>query len=391
LKQTPKYSRPILWLLAGLLVAMTMWFTHQLAETIGQEERRRVEIYAAAIQNITKASIDEQRDYSFEIAIVQNNATIPMIWTDSLFSFIDARNFTDTSKAFLKQKSLELRQENRFITISSPFGPAQFVYYDQSQILTWLQYVPFGQLALVMAFVLFGYLSFSAARKAEQNQIWIGLAKETAHQLGTPISGILGWLEVLKIYEETNPEIGGVVDEIKLDVNRLELVADRFSKIGATPHLEPTNVWENVERGIIYFRQRAPRKVFFECPDIEEMPEQMVAISSSLFDWVIENLLKNALDALETGQGRIVADCFNDPDWVYIDITDTGKGIPANKHLTIFEPGFTTKKRGWGLGLSLARRIVEDYHKGKIFVKQSEIGKGTTFRIQLPRINPEVS
>ncbi|MEY4928050.1 MAG: hypothetical protein RI894_2486, partial [Bacteroidota bacterium] len=349
----------------------------------------RVEIYAAAIQNITKTSVDEQRDYSFEIGIVQNNATIPMIWTDSLFSFIDARNFgeqLDTSKAFLVAKANELKKESRCIVISSPFGPSQYVYYDQSQILKWLQYVPFGQLALVIAFVLFGYLSFSAARKAEQNQIWIGLAKETAHQLGTPISGILGWLEVLKMYEETTPEIGGVVDEIKLDVNRLELVADRFSKIGATPHLEPTNVWENVERGIIYFRQRAPRKVFFECADADEMEPLMVAISSSLFDWVIENLLKNALDALETGQGRIFADCFCDPDWVYIDITDTGKGIPVNKHLTIFNPGFTTKKRGWGLGLSLARRIVEDYHKGKIFVKQSEVNKGTTFRIQLPKL-----
>ncbi len=386
-----------MWLLAVLLVAMTMWFTNQLAETIGQEELRRVEIYASAIENVTKTSPEEQRDYSFELGIVKNNATIPMIWTDSLFSFVDARNFgtsfsgenLDTCKSFLMQKAKDLRKNNRCIVIHSPFGPSQFVYYDQSQILRWLQYVPFGQLALVMAFVLFGYLSFSAARKAEQNQIWIGLAKETAHQLGTPISGILGWLEVLKMYEETTPEIGGVVDEIKLDVNRLELVADRFSKIGATPHLEPTNIWENVERGIIYFRQRAPRKVYFECPDIEETEPLMVAISTSLFDWVIENLLKNALDALETGQGRVFADCFSDPDWVYIDITDTGKGIPVNKHLTIFEPGFTTKKRGWGLGLSLARRIVEDYHQGKIFVKQSEPGKGTTFRIQLPKLKTE--
>ena len=233
--------------------------------------------------------------------------------------------------------------------------------------------------------MLFGYLSFSAARKAEQNQIWIGLAKETAHQLGTPISGILGWLELLQLYSADTPELAGVADEIRNDVGRLELVADRFSKIGAKPQLEERNVVEHIERNFEYFKTRAPRKVTFAFPVAEEHTPHIAYISPMLIDWVFENLLKNALDAMETGQGSIEATCFEDENWVFVDIKDTGKGIPLNKHQSIFEPGFTTKKRGWGLGLSLARRIVQDYHSGRIFVKKSELGVGTTFRIQFPK------
>jgi signal transduction histidine kinase len=374
--------------IAALIVLITMWFTHQLADTIGKEERRRVEIYAAAIESITKGLSDTERDYSFEQTIIKNNTTIPMVWTDSLHTFFDAVNFgddKDTCRAFMLPRIAELRAQDRFIPIITELNPIQYVYYDESQILKWLKWVPYGQLALVIAFVLFGYLSFSAARKAEQNQIWIGLAKETAHQLGTPISGILGWLELLQLYSADTPELAGVADEIRNDVSRLELVADRFSKIGAKPQLEERNVVEHIERNFEYFKSRAPRKVSFTYPTAENHEEHIAYISPMLIDWVFENLLKNALDAMETGQGSIEAICFEDENWVFVDVKDTGKGIPLNKHQSIFEPGFTTKKRGWGLGLSLARRIVQDYHGGRIFVKKSEVGAGTTFRVQFPK------
>ena len=388
--QKPSRWRYVLWLTAAAIVAVTMWFTFTFTETIKNEERRRVEIYAEAIKSIAKSFSEgpDNRDVTFETDIISKNNTIPMILTDSLELTFEANNFgacLDTNQMFLRNTVAELKKSKNCIKITSPYNPPQFVYYDQSTILKWLQLVPYGQLLLVFAFMLFGYLSFSAARRAEQNQIWIGLAKETAHQLGTPISGILGWLELLEISAPDNEEIGGIATEIRTDVGRLELVADRFGKIGAVPQLEPLNITDNLDRNFGYFKLRAARRIILTNPDPETEPPLMAKISPQLFDWVIENLLKNALDALDEGKGRIDATCFEDAEWVYIDIADTGKGIPQNKHNSIFQPGFTTKKRGWGLGLSLARRIVADYHKGKIFVKSSEVGKGTTFRIQLPK------
>jgi signal transduction histidine kinase len=246
-----------------------------------------------------------------------------------------------------------------------------------------LRYFPFVQFVLIAAFVAFGYMGFSSARRAEQNRVWVGMAKETAHQLGTPISAIVAWIEHLKLIREPDEEVQEVVGELRNDVSRLELIADRFSKIGSAPKLEPINIYEELDQCRAYMQRRASRKTAFNFPPADS-PEKLVYINSHLFDWVVENLLRNALDAME-GKGSITADIYDDQDYVYADFTDTGKGIPDSKFKTVFRPGYTTKKRGWGLGLSLAKRIIEEYHNGKIFVKRSEEGEGTTFTIQLPK------
>jgi signal transduction histidine kinase len=239
------------------------------------------------------------------------------------------------------------------------------------------------QLGLIAAFIFFGYIGFSSARREEQNRVWVGMAKETAHQLGTPISGLVAWIDLLKAKEFTDAEVTDIIKELEKDINRLELVADRFSKIGSAPQLLPVNIFEQLDASKTYMQRRAPRKVSFEFPPISEYNPIYVGLNAHLFDWVIENLLRNALDAMD-GKGIISASISSDAHQVYIDISDTGKGIPPANHKTVFQPGFTTKKRGWGLGLSLAKRIIEDYHEGKIFVKYGEENKGTTFSIVLP-------
>ena len=380
--------RTILSVVGVVVVVLTMWFTYELANIVGREERRRVEIYAAAIENLTKGRTDLDRDFTFEQNIIKNNNTIPMVWTDSLVTFFDAVNFgsdNDTCRSFMLQRIEKLKNEGRFISIVTELNPIQYVYYDESSILKALYWLPYTQLALFAAFILFVYLSVSAARKAEQNQIWVGLAKETAHQLGTPITGILGWLELLEPYTAEMEGLEMVTDEIRTDVGRLELVADRFSKIGAKPQLEERNVIECIESNFEYFKSRAAKGIVFSYPTTENHAPHIAYISPMLIDWVFENLLKNALDAIETGKGSISVECFEDVNWVFVDIKDTGKGIALSKHQAIFEPGYTTKKRGWGLGLSLVRRIVQDYHNGRIFIKKSAVGAGTTFRIQFPK------
>jgi signal transduction histidine kinase len=259
-------------------------------------------------------------------------------------------------------------------------GVKRFIYYDDSQTLKQLRIFPFVQLAIFSVFLVISYFAFSNARRAEQNLVWVGMAKETAHQLGTPISSLEGWIEYLRELEgmKGNEKI---LTELESDVNRLSLVAERFSKIGSVPKLIAQNAKSTLERNIDYMRRRASEKVKFNlfCSD-----ELQLMINNQLFDWVIENLLKNALDAMD-GEGEIDVEVTSDSKNVIIDVTDSGKGIPKNKFETIFEPGYSTKRRGWGLGLSLTKRIVEEYHQGKIFVKSSEINKGTTFRIMVPK------
>ena len=231
-------------------------------------------------------------------------------------------------------------------------------------------------------FIALGYYLFNAARRGEQNRVWAGMAKETAHQLGTPISAIIAWIEFLKESNEERPDQLEVIGELRSDVERLELIADRFSKIGATPELEKANVYQLLGDIETYMKRRSPRKVTFDFPDPNQVQDVMV--NQHLFSWVLENLIRNSLDALD-GQGSISARIHEDVRSIIIDITDTGKGIPSSKHKEVFKPGFSTKKRGWGLGLSLAKRIIQEYHKGKIFVKSSKPNEGTTFTIQLPR------
>jgi signal transduction histidine kinase len=275
----------------------------------------------------------------------------------------------------------------------------QKIYYTDSHNLKLLKYYPIFQFILIALFIVFGYLGFNSTRRNEQNRVWVGMAKETAHQLGTPIAAIMGWIEHLKMNHEEDEMTQEIVKELENDVQRLSLVADRFSKIGSEPELEVTNMYEAIERCRVYMEKRAPRKVVFDFPkfDARQTSEPLyqadnttpyagVKLNNHLFDWVVENLIRNALDAMEEGKGTITAHIYEDGNRVAVDISDTGKGIPSSSFKSVFQPGFTTKKRGWGLGLSLGKRIIENYHGGKIFVKDSVVGKGTTFSIRLPKV-----
>ena len=320
---------------------------------------------------------------NFISEVVLNNASTPVILTDEKLNVLAFGNI-DSSKISAPDDAM--RMIKKMQAVNDPVmadlgeGVKRFIYYDDSTTLKQLRIFPFVQLGIFAAFLIIAYFAFSNARKAEQNLVWVGMAKETAHQLGTPISSLEGWVEVLKEMDgvKENPQI---LEELESDISRLSLVAERFSKIGSVPQLLAENVKACVERNVDYMRRRASKKVFMTvaCPDDLEF-----RINKQLFDWVFENLLKNALDAMD-GEGKIDVEVTSDSKHVIIDVTDSGKGIPKNKFETIFEPGYSTKRRGWGLGLSLTKRIVEEYHKGKISVKRSEIDKGTTFRVLIPR------
>jgi signal transduction histidine kinase len=265
--------------------------------------------------------------------------------------------------------------------IEGSSGYSNKFYYQNSRLYSMITFFPLVQILLLSSFILLGYFGFNASRRGEQNRVWAGMAKETAHQLGTPISAILAWIEILKDRLSNEPEDLEIISELTKDVERLELVADRFSKIGSEPKLEPTNIFEEMNKVVDYMQRRAPRKVSFDKPDKDNA--YVVNMNKHLFDWVIENLMRNSLDSMN-GEGKISTIIYKEDGYVNIDISDTGIGIPSNKFKTVFQPGFSTKKRGWGLGLSLAKRIIENYHKGKIFVKKSKMNEGTTFTIRLP-------
>ena len=320
---------------------------------------------------------------NFISEVVLNTASAPVILTDEKMNVLAFGNI-DSSKIIGQEDALrmikKMQATNDPVVADLGEGVRRFIYYDDSETLKQLRIFPFVQLGIFAAFLIISYFAFSNARKAEQNLVWVGMAKETAHQLGTPISSLEGWVEVLKdmdgIKENTQ-----ILEELQSDIGRLSLVAERFSKIGSVPQLLAENVKACVERNVNYMRRRASKKVTMtiQCPD-----DLQFKINKQLFDWVFENLLKNALDAMD-GEGKIDVEVGSDNKYVIIDVTDSGKGIPKNKFDTIFEPGYSTKRRGWGLGLSLTRRIVEEYHNGKISVKRSEIDKGTTFRVLIPR------
>lgn len=265
------------------------------------------------------------------------------------------------------------------IIIQSWDGGKHYVFYGESLVLRMLKYFPIGQLLLFVMLLLLGYNVYRVSNDSRQNRVWVGLAKETAHQLGTPISSLLGWIEYLRS-QGIDPD---VISEMNKDVTHLQKITDRFSKIGSQTELTPANINEIVGESVMYFRRRIPRNVSLDYNGLAMAPVQ-ANVNSALFEWVIENLLKNSLDALQ-GKGRIEVEISASQNWINIDVRDTGKGMPKSNFKKVFEPGFSTKTRGWGLGLSLSRRIVEDYHSGKIFVLESEIGKGTTFRVQLKR------
>lgn len=327
-------------------------------------------------------SVMEDLINSFISETVINSASVPVILTDSTQTRVIRSERIDASvlndSLLLAERLQRMAAGNAPIAINLPDLGMNYIFYEDSVLLRQLRFFPLVQLVLIAVFLLTAYLIFSTFRKAEQNQVWVGMAKETAHQLGTPLSSLMAWVEILKSYGVDDETLS----EINKDILRLNTITDRFSKIGSKPELSEQDLTELVQQSFDYLQTRTSRKVNFTLTH-DTLPSS-VMVSVPLFSWVIENLVKNAIDAME-GEGELTAHIGVEGNFLFIDLSDTGKGIPKGKQRTVFEPGFTTKKRGWGLGLSLTKRIVESYHGGKIFVKRSEPNKGTTFRILLRR------
>jgi len=364
-------------LIAIIIVFGSILYTNNLVKKLANEEVKKVELWAEGIRSL---QLNPEQDVSLINRILEQNETIPVILIDDDGNVVDYRNIKISKKneeKVLKDKLQEMKDENHSIEIELVNGK-NYIYFDDSSLLKRLAWYPFVQLGAIITFILIAYLAFSYSKSAEQNQVWVGMSKETAHQLGTPISSLMAWMELIKS-GEIDPKLS---EEMVKDVSRLEIIAERFSKIGSKPVLKFMNIFELLESSIEYLKKRTSDKVDFVLEDVN-VKNKEVPLNKELFSWVIENLSKNAVDAME-GKGQLKFLVSTKTSQLIIDISDTGKGIARNQHKMIFKPGFTSKKRGWGLGLSLSKRIVENYHRGKIFVVHSEIGNGTVFRIILP-------
>lgn len=392
-----------LFISVAIIIAIaSVWVTNSLVNQLKEEERKKIEIWAETIKVFTSQAVlsDAESDDKLNNAfieydvllnkIIQGNTTIPVILLDDSGEIMDSRNvlspkqkadlsFIENNDSYLKEKAQAFRKRHEPIVVKMDENISFSVYYDDSTVLKNLQLFPFVQLAVVFIFIAVSFLALNSTRKAEQNRVWVGLSKETAHQLGTPISSLMAWVEYLK----TKDLDSRLLTEIDKDVQRLKTIAERFSKIGSNAEPEPMDLAKAVSRAIEYMGKRISSKVNIKT----HFPEEPICVlmNESLFGWVIENLVKNAVDAMD-GQGLITISAFSKGNKAILDVSDTGKGIPKSKFDAVFQPGYTTKKRGWGLGLSLVRRIIESYHKGKIFVYKSESGKGSTFRIELRMI-----
>lgn len=373
----------ILVVVAILIAVASLLVSHFLVKDLSDEERGKMEVWAQALHSLNEA--DEHTDLSLVLSVMEGNNTIPVIVmdqqghvTDYRNIHIKAKNAADTIK-YIERMGQQMKNADRFIKIQiGDSTDYQLVCYDDSMMLKRLAAWPYVQLGIVLIFVVVAIFALLSSKRAEQNKVWVGLSKETAHQLGTPISSLMAWTEMLK---ENYPE-DELLPEMDKDVKRLERIAERFSKIGSVPEPVDSSMNEVLQHVIEYMNRRTSQKVQI----LSHMPKEpvIVKMNASLFEWVIENLCKNAVDAME-GEGTITLSLLQEENNVVIEVQDTGKGIKKKDVKNVFTPGFTTKKRGWGLGLSLAKRIVEEYHKGRIFVKSSEIGIGTTFRIEMPK------
>ena len=372
----------LILVLAAIVIAVgSLFVSKQLTDTLKQEERNRMEVWAEAMKSLNKA--DENTDLSLVLKVINENDYIPVVLMDQSGNVTDFRNVSlhaDNRTDSLReahQIGLRCKAEGHVIRIVLDKANYINVCYDESLILKRLTLFPIIQLGVVLIFVLLAVFALLASKRAEQNRVWAGLSKETAHQLGTPISSLMAWVEVLR---EEYPQ-DDLIPELDKDVQRLQLISDRFSKIGSPPELKQTNLSDVLSHVVDYIDRRTSHSVIITC----ELPdhEVIVNINAALFEWVIENLCKNAVDAMNGGPGKITIVVMDNTDNVAMEVADTGKGISKKNLKTVFKPGFTTKKRGWGLGLSLAKRIVEQYHNGRIYVKNSVVGQGTTFRIEL--------
>ena len=370
----------IFLLISVLLVGGVLYVSNDLVEDLSIEERKKMEIWAEATREL--ASDKTEMSMELILKVIQSNPSIPAIIVDDTGEINQYLNLnlpeTDTEK-YLQEKLEQLKSKSNLIEINLGDGEKQYLYYDDSILLKRLSFYPYVQLGVMVLFVLIVYFALISTKKAEQNKVWVGLSKETAHQLGTPISSLMAWMDLL----ESSGVDPSLLSDMNKDVNRLSVIAERFSKIGSKPEMELIYVNEVLENATEYMRRRVSDKVLITTHLPSDAEGAMVCLS--LFEWVIENLCKNAVDAMN-GEGRIDVYMTSEKQQIYIDIKDTGKGIARKNFKTVFNPGYTTKKRGWGLGLTLAKRIIEDYHAGRIYVKDSEVGKGTTFRIELKRV-----
>ena len=384
-----------------IAVIIFVIISNNLVKQLAQQERERMNIWAKSTERLATADVNS--DFEFLLQIISQNNSIPVLLTDSAFNILESRNFSMPDKADngkfvfadLSEKNRDyllgrlrkaagtaslhsLSQSNpHFIEVEAFGGSHQYIYYEDSILLRQLSLFPYIQIVVMIILAVIIYVAVLYTKRAEQNRVWAGLSKETAHQLGTPISSLMAWTQ----YLESSGTDPSVVSEIDKDVHRLSTIAQRFSKIGSRPELQLEYLNETVSGALLYMRSRVSGKVEINLDlSADDSP---VMMSASLFEWVMENLTKNAVDAMD-GAGKITITTGTERDKAFIEVKDTGKGIARKNFKNVFSPGFTTKKRGWGLGLTLVKRIIEDYHRGRIFVKESELGKGTTFRIELP-------
>lgn len=366
------------WLavMAAIIVTASLYFTSMVVRRMAEDEQRKMEIWSEATRRLLN---DEYNEFIFKI--IENNEQIPVIIADERDRYISSRNIDVPERnreRFIRRKISRFKEENQPIEIVIDDETRQYIYYGNSKMLIQLSYFPYVQIVFIALFLVSLVWAFSSDKRNEQNRVWIGLTKETAHQLGTPISSLMAWNEILKAKYAPDPTF----DEIEKDIDRLKMITERFSKIGSIPDLTPVDVVGETRRAMEYMQRRTSKKIEYSLDDNTD-GEVVAMLCAPLYAWVIENICRNAIDAME-GSGTIDFEIMTEESRVVVEITDSGKGIERRHFKSVFRPGYTTKQRGWGLGLSFARRIINDYHHGKVFVKSSDIGLGTTFRIELP-------
>lgn len=380
-----KYWNAVILTFAIFISIGTLVYTRILVKALSAEQYKMMSMLGGAYKELNDVSLNpETSDISFLFNIIKSNEYIPLILTDSNDHILESRNLDSSrllKKGFLEKQLARMKAQHAPIPIIFSDNQRQYIYYKDSKLITQLRIYPYIQLFFVMLFIFVAYFALNSSRKFEQNKVWVGMSKETAHQLGTPVSSLIALSENMKVYEN---QIGKeIIEEFEKDIHRLQIITERFSKIGSLPKFENRNIYELINVSLDYLRPRFSKRITLVfTPKTDKIVEAQVI--PSLFDWVIENISKNAINAME-GAGKITFSIKSTDQFVYIDISDSGKGIPRNKFNTIFNPGYTTSARGWGMGLSLTKRIIEGYHKGQIFVKSSELGKGSTFRIKLAR------
>ncbi|MDB4285920.1 HAMP domain-containing histidine kinase [bacterium] len=382
-----------------VIIGVSFIYSQYLARQLEVKERQTIELKTQSISMMGKAPLNQPTSFEQEATdffvsnISSKTDKVPWIITDKDDQFQDEGNLNldeglspEDRQRQAKKFIDEFKEMHEAIEVEVAPGFYQNVYYGESTLLRQLRWFPFAQMLVAFSFIGIVFAGFAAAKRSEQNKVWVGLAKETAHQLGTPVSSLMAWIELLKGRFEDDSEYQELVDEMDQDIKRLEDIAERFSKIGSEPELVEVSVRGVLDRSAAYIQKRMTRTGLIKLEVNNHVsPESLLHVNPQLFNWVIENLLKNALDAIQSKQGKIIINATESGTQYTIDVIDTGKGIPKGNFKKVFEPGFTTKKRGWGLGLSLTKRIVENYHQGKIFVQSSELGEGTTFRITLPK------